>query len=241
MLGFRLSILMFQHLILAYKFPSPKTIKYNYNMKLNVMLATALLAMASSSISNAASYYVNNVITGGASDVLIEDSLDNLLDGGIVAIGYFTGGSPSSSLSEIGTTISNFNLLHSVLAGSYSEDLGDSLPGYFQSSVLGGASILAGNPLIGQAVYLFAGNQATLAASTEWGIVEVGTFVEEDSLFPVQYTANTSSALTPANIIIGSVDSSGANQTFQLAAVPEPSTVLLCTIGALALLRRRRI
>lgn len=212
-------------------------------MKIRLTFAAALLAMASTV--NAANYYVNNVIAGGPSDVLIETNGGALLDGGIVAIGYFTGGAPSSSLAEIGTTVSNFNLMHSVLAGSYAEDLGGAYAGYFQSNVLVGTSVLAGNGLIGQDLYMFAGNAGTLAASTEWAIVKVGTYVAEDAAFPVQYTANPSSALTAANLVIGSVDSvvnplSGTSQSLQLAAVPEPSAALLGALGVFGLLRRRR-
>ena len=216
-------------------------------MKTKLLFAAAVLAMAS--VSNGATYLVSNVASGTSNDVLIETKATGaLLNGGIVAIGWFTGGAPSSNLALITTTISNFNMQASVLAGSYSVDLGGSYAGYYQGSLVTGSTILTGNPLIGQGVYLFAGNASTLAASTEYAIVKVGTYTAEDAAFPNQYTANASSVLTPSNRVIGTLDSvgnplGGTSQSLKLDAVapiPEPSAALLGALGVLGLLRRRR-
>jgi hypothetical protein len=214
-------------------------------MKLKLSLVVALLAMNSNL--SAANYYVNNAVNGDGTDVLMATSSGTLLNGGIVAIGYFTGGAPSSNLGDIATTIANFNQQTTAVTGSYISDLGGSYAGYYQNSTIFlGADVLVANPLIGQGVYLFAGNAATLAGSTEWALLQVGTFIADNPPAIIQYTADALVAsTTPGNIVFGSLGSAtdifGTHTTFQLAAVPEPSAALLGALGALGLLRRRRI
>jgi hypothetical protein len=211
-------------------------------MKLKALFLAAFAALSLNG--QAANYYVNNVVAGGSTDVLIENNSGALLDGGIVAIGYFASGAPSSSIGDIQTTIANFTLQHSVLAGSPSADLGDSVAGYFQSSILAGGQITVGSPLLGLGVYLFAGNAATLAASTEFALVRVGT-IADDVPFNQQYTADAAAALTAGALIIGNVDTAanplgGVSQSLQLVPVPEPSVALLGLLGAVGFFRRRR-
>jgi MYXO-CTERM domain-containing protein len=215
-------------------------------MKMKLTLATALLVMASNV--HAASYVALNAVSGTSADVLIENVNGTLSSGGIVAIGHFTGGAPSSNLANIATTISNFQLQASALTGGYSASLEGAFAGYYEGTVVNGAQILTGNPLIGQGVYLFAGNAATLAASTAWALVQVGTYIADNPPLIVQYTANAKTAVTtPASIVFGTVDTApnpiaGTSSTLKLVAapIPEPSAALLGALGALGLLRRRR-
>lgn len=212
-------------------------------MKIKLTLASAFLVMASGV--QAASYYAFNSQAGNATDVLIENVNGSLSSGGIVAIGHFTGGAPSSSLANIATTIGNFQLQTSTLTGAFNASLEGTFAGYYESAIVSGPQILAGNSLIGQGVYLFAGNAATLAASTAWALVQVGTYIPDNPPLIVQYTANAKTAVTtPVSIVFGMVGSAanplgGTSSTLQLV-VPEPSAALLGAFGVLGLLRRRR-
>lgn len=210
-------------------------------MKLKTLFLAAIAAAATNA--NAANYYVSNAVSGDNTDTLVETANGALLNGGIAAIGYFNGGAPSSSLGNIQANIDNFVSLHSVIVGAPTADLGQ-VNGYYQSSILQGAQITAGNALLGQGVYLFIGNAATLAASTQFAIVKVGTFAD-DNPFVQQYTGDAAAAATAANRVIGNFDTAvnplgGTGPSLQLVAVPEASTALLGLLGAVGLLRRRR-
>ena len=213
-------------------------------MKMKLAFAAALVAMASNA--SAAVFAVSNVTTGyGYSDALFQLEDNSLSNGGIVAMGYFSG-TPSGNLVDIATTVGDFTILASGLTGSYSESLGGSFAGYIEE-IVQGASIIEPNSLIGKSLYVFAGNASTLAASTQWALVQVGTIFSDD---PVEQTYVAQAfSLTP---IIGTVGSytgnasglasgSEAYTTLKLvSAVPEPTAALLGAFGALGLLRRRR-
>ena len=212
-------------------------------MKIKIAFAAALMAMASNS--NAAVYTVSNVATGyGYSDALIQLEDNSLASGGIAALGYFSA-APSGDLANIATTISNFTILASALTGSYSETLGGSCAGYVDTTIQG-AAVIEPSSLIGQSLYFFVGNASTLAASTQWALVQVATILSDDP-FEQGYVAQPY-GLTP---IIGTIGSYTGNpsiiegtDTFTtlklVSAVPEPTTALLGAFGALGLLRRRR-
>jgi MYXO-CTERM domain-containing protein len=212
-------------------------------MKLKSTLAAFAIALTSQA--NAASYIISNVVSGdGTADALYQDVNDSLLDGGIVALGYFTGGTPSSSLNDITTTIAGFTLQASALTGSNSVNLGGSFAGYVEADLVSGATISGSNALIGQSMYVFVGNAATLETSTAWALASIGT-IQDDVPFNQEYNANPL-GVTP---LIGSVGSYTGNasgfgsstyNTLKLAAVPEPSAALLGAIGAVLLVVRRR-
>lgn len=213
-------------------------------MKFFTLLSSSLLL---ASHLYAANYYVNNVVTGDANDVLIVDTDNTPLDGGIVTIGWFTSGSPNTNISNISSTISDFNIAASIAPGSYSIDLDDSVPGYYQSDIVSGTDVLSGDARIGTGVYLFAGNGTTLANSTAIALLQVGTYIADNPPAINQYTADAAIAIsTPSAIVFGDT-TSGINSTiatghnaFRLQAIPEPSTTLLIVFGSMAMLRRRR-
>jgi hypothetical protein len=208
-------------------------------MKLKLAFASVLMALTVSS--QAATYIVSNV-GDGVIDVLFQAADNSLLDGGIVAIGYFQTGYSFTTSTDATT---NFTALAFALSGSPSATLSGSFKGYVEGSMVQGASILSGNALLGVPLYVFVGNSSTLAASTAFGLQQVSTFAN-DAPFEQSYTANLIGAPAPVFGTVGSYtgDAAGLGSntyaTLQLAAVPEPSTALLGTIGALALLRRRR-
>lgn len=199
---------------------------------------------------NAAIYAVSNVVSGyGYSDGLYQNTDNSLLDGGIVAFGVF-GGTGFDEL-DINTSISNFTILASALAGTNSETLVGSFPGYVET-VVDTASIVEPNALIGQTLYVFVGNMSTLAASTAFGLFSAG-IIQSDDPNEQTYLANPFSSFSPDTLLLGEVGSFTGNlmtdlnqtedtfQTLKLTApVPEPSAALLGGLGALAACVRRR-
>lgn len=222
-------------------------------MKLKLIAAAALIA--ASSHSNAAIYYVSNLVTGsGSSEALYQSAgLANapLLSGGIVALGYFPSNAyvPSSSLGDINTTISDFIIVAFALAGSNSAQLsGPGAAGYVDAAAVDLANIASNSPLVGRALYAFAGSASTLSTSTAWALKQVATLVDDEAA-EGEYFANPKGGVAPVIGTIGSFtgeplpDLAAGPSTFstlQLVAVPEPSAVLLGALGAIGLLRRRR-
>jgi len=212
-------------------------------MKLKLATLAGLAAL--NCTANAAIYLPSNVVTGTNRDVLFQTpgALNApLLSGGIVALGYFTGGAPSSNPALIMTTISNFTLQTFALTATFSVDLDGSFAGYVQGAEFNGPVIPLGSPLIDLPVYIFVGNAATLASSTAWALIQTATIAAD---IPVEqtYTAVPSLGNVPVlgsfGTFTGAVNEASATyNTLQL--VPEPSAALLGAIGALALLRRRR-
>jgi hypothetical protein len=211
-------------------------------MKLKLIIASTLICLSSHAL--AANYLISNVVAGDTTDVLFEDASGSLLSGGIISIGFFPAGAPSSTLNDISTTISAFTPTFSTVLGGPSVDLGGSFAGYVQSNIFSGAQITAGNPLLGQGVYLFVGNASTLAASTAVALLRVGT-VQDDVPFVQQYTGSATGTIVGnigmADTFTGNSGVATGNfRTVQLSAIPEPSSILLGAVGALGLLRRRR-
>jgi MYXO-CTERM domain-containing protein len=212
-------------------------------MKLTTALTAALIAMASNA--SAALYVVSNVGSGyGYSDALIQLEDNSLSSGGIVALGYFSS-APSASLEDIATTISNFTVLATGLTGTYSASLGGTFAGYVESETQG-AIISEASAEYNKSLYMFVGNAATLAGSTQWGLVQVAPVLFSDDPVENTYVAQPY-GLTPVIGTIGSYtgDASGfGSDTFTtlklVSAVPEPTAALLGSLGALGLLRRRR-
>lgn len=223
-------------------------------MKLKLMTVAALLA--ASTYTNAAVYYVSNLVTGSGSSEALYQSEGGanapLLSGGIVALGYFPTNAyvPSSSLSEISTTIANFTIVAFAAAGSDSAQLGGpGAAGYVDAAPVDTANIVGADARIGRALYVFAGNASTLGGSTAWALKQVAT-IADDEAAENEYFANPLGGAAPVIGTIGSFtgeplpDLGAGSSTFstlQLAAIPEPSAALLGALGALGLLRRRRI
>ncbi len=216
-------------------------------MKIKLSFVSALIAMASSA--NAATLAVSNVSTGlGDADALYENVDGTLVDGGIVAMGYFGSINPSGDIADIVATLADFTSLATGVIGGSSASLEGNYPGFVEAANTDLGDLLAGDPLIGKKLYAFVGNLSTLASSTAYALYLVDTFVEEQSGFGLTYLAQPY-GITP---LIGSIDSiiinsplaagsGGALETYStLKLVPEPSSALLGAVGALALLRRRR-
>lgn len=204
---------------------------------------------------NAANYSVSNLIAGsGPSDTLFQSSgaiNAPLLDGGIVALGYFPTNAyiPSGDIANIATTISDFTIVDFGLTGSFSAQLGAAgTAGYVDKATLDGSPIVGADPLIGRALYAFVGNSATLGGSSSFALKQVSTLAD-DTAAENDYTASPTGGVAP---VIGQINTGGFTgnpvgfgsstfNTLQLAdPVPEPSTLLLSAFGVLGLLRRKR-
>ena len=217
----------------------------------NILTFSALaVASASAAIIQVSSVPNLNGLTG---DFLVVDSLGNLLSTGFVGTGGF-----SSNDAAVATLVSNddFTGLISAFTPFIGTDdfvLGTQavlgvVPGAFTISV----APFTPTPFIGQSLYTFIGNGATLQSSTEFAL-----FLHTDKLAadpappatPTEYFMN----LTNGSSLIGSFGTknnvtdenlglAGATvATYQLVnAIPEPSTLLLSAIGVIGLLRRKR-
>lgn len=213
------------------------------------LLAGALL-FATGSISSAANYIISNV-SDGLTDTLFANEDNSLSTGGVVSLGVFTAGfDVAANLGNYAILASNFTTVFaSGLTGGPSGSLGLALaPGYTENPTVDNAPLLTGNTLINRTLYLFAGNLGTLATSTQVALLNMGLLQNEDG-GELDYVANPSFRV--GSPLIGKFGTQSGNlggqgvstfPTLQLqSAIPEPSAALLGAVGALGLLRRRRI
>jgi len=89
-------------------------------------------------------------------------------------------------------------------------------------------------------VYVVVGNAATKALSTDWAILRTTT----STFFPANVAlAATTTFSVPSGAALNPIPGAGSvsGNILTLQGVPEPSAALLGALGALSLLRRRRI
>lgn len=227
-------------------------------MKLKIgSLLTTFLLVANAT---AATLVVSNV-SSGPGDTLFADSSNALLSGGIVAIGIFPVGfdvAGNANLASVSNLVTNFTVLTSAITGSPAPSFAGSpsVPGYVEGGQFTGpvfSDILGSNATyvspVPQIMYGFVGNRSDLGSSTQFALFEIRT-ISDDSPFVQRYQSNPAGK----TLLLGSFDTftgnpdpnltsepgAGTYPTLKLAAVPEPTTFLLSSIGMLALLRRRR-
>lgn len=216
-------------------------------MKLKLLAAAALVAFATPA--SAALYTVSNVFTtSGAGDALFQNEDGSLLSGGVVAMGYFNA-DYTISTTDMAANIGAFTTVASALSGSASASLEGSFAGYVEAAGVNGGQITVGNSLLGRALFVFVGNAATLGASAQFAIKQIGV-IADDVPFNQEYLANPFAGAPPVLGNVGTFTGNAAGPngagssiytTLQLVTpVPEPSAALLGAVGALGLLRRRR-
>lgn len=206
------------------------------------ILKLSLLFLGFSAVSSAASISLANF--DGTSDPVILNPIINsggvALTTGIVVVGTFTA-EPTAPSDVLGATF--------VRAGSGS--LGFLGSGYFQGTI-NTPTLTAGDAFVGNSVYVVLGNGTTLLNSTEFAVWKAITN-SAGNLFTADNPTGGPSSVTVfnsvGNVLVGSkvpsFNSGGtgllpAIQLAPLAAIPEPSALLLSALGALALLRRKR-
>lgn len=193
---------------------------------------------------NAANYLVTNVNVGPGDTLYADDGNTLLSVGSIVTMGYFPASfDVAGNVANIAALIANYTIVASGAPGTASATLSGSFDGYVERPEVDGAALLGADPLIGRSLYSFIGEAATLAASTKYALVQVGTLAE-DAPNEFTYVANPSGQpilIGTTGVFAGNAGAGpGPYITLKLAAVPEPSVFILSAFGVLGLLRRRR-
>jgi MYXO-CTERM domain-containing protein len=210
-------------------------------------LIAVVLFCGLSSVSNAANYLISNV-GDGITDTLYADKDNTILPGGIVTLGLFASGfDVVANKNDIALLLTNFNTIFASGAiGGASVTLGRAYAGYTEYEQVDGSQLLTGNTQIGRVLYSFVGNGETLATSTQYALLDMGAFQNEDG-GELNYGSNPPNALSTVLGTYGTKtgdlggQGNGSYKTLKLAlSVPEPSAALLGALGVLGLLRRRR-
>ena len=226
-------------------------------MKYKVSLLVGAI-VASFAVSNLYAVTINiggSNVSNGVGDQVVVDNTGNVILGasGIATIGYF------SSISD--PTSASLTTLASDFISLASTDFGESLPanGLFviDGSIESDSAAFA--DALGNDLYLFLGDATSLSASTSVGLINIGEQLEVPSgLIPPSVSIDYSGGLfaNGGEVVLGEITDTdvifaAANGTtilndlvstgsFQLVAVPEPSSAALVGLGGLALILRRR-
>lgn len=210
-------------------------------MKTTLLLIAGLCFGAVAS--NAATVTLANVQGGPGVDILWADLDGNPLTSGSVSVGYFSATVTEVDISTIEglfDNLANFTTLQSAVPGT---STAFAAPGYLAEE----PTTFSPAGLIGRNLYAIATDAASLGAALEtsgFSLFRVSPILEDVPL-PNDYVANPAGG----TIILGEAGTytgdlglgEGDTATLNLVAVPEPSAALLGALGALGLLRRRRI
>jgi hypothetical protein len=225
-------------------------------MKSNILsLAFVVLAAGSAS---AASYIFNNGSSATANGVVDSDG-NSFRSGttvgqaltatgtygnwtsagpGVLAVGVFS----TDDLSSLGKT---------SLIAAFTNSFGSGTFGAGPSGQRGtfslspAATTITGSAYAGKNMYLFAGNGATFADSTQFLVLKNDTtWLATDDAIPtattVSFLASNTTVLLGFDLADVRTTNTDSSITAGFQMVPEPSAALLGAVGALGLLRRRR-
>jgi hypothetical protein len=214
----------------------------------NTLLVVAAL-VAATLTTKAATYSLFNVAGGPGVDTLWANADGTLMNGtGFVTMGYFSSNPLTTDIDTIAELVALKSTFTSVQTATPGLSAAFTAPGFLAEDAAIVSLITGSNALIGRKLYAIASDAADLASATEgnaFSLFEVATIVD-DVPFEQNYVANPA-GVTPIIGVLGTYDDSagslglGEGTYTTLNLVPEPSAALLGAIGALGLLRRRRI
>lgn len=219
-------------------------------------LTVSIMSSASAAFIQSSSLFE---LDGTGSDTIILGGVlpNNPLTSGIAASGTFS--INDAAVDALVATKSYQSLVAAFGLGTLlgSSDFANDASDVFGLAVPGAYAFSSGTnfnetPIIGQTLYSFVGNGATLAASTYFALYRHNTTLAADPAIPPE--TNYDLKLTGGSLLLGTLgtkeltipDLAGGAQSYRTitlegVAIPEPSAALLGAIGALGLLRRRRI
>lgn len=219
-----------------------------------LIASTALVASAFPAL--ATTVTINLSFTQSADARLIEDSSGNAASGVYAFIGAFTS-APISSTS-ITDIASNFRQFSATSMGPTPQDGIDGFPGLatdFTDDYNTPGSNQANYDFSGLGIYVVIANvsdTANLSSATQLAVISDNDALST-WLFPTGNTPPPSQSINVLNdidaddVIIGSLDSltiggdfAGTYSSIKLQAIPEPSSLALLGLGAVATLFRRR-
>lgn len=222
-------------------------------MKLKTLILAGFAMISGTLVSHGAQFIINNVAFGPG-DYLFATSNNSLMNSGVVAFGYFNSSSITTAdvdtIPELYGQLGNFITVTSGIPGSFSTTLGGSFPGYLEQTVFTNGPFVtpggANDALLNRPIYAIMSSAASLGsalATDEFGLYQVAIFLDDGGT-ENQYFADPAGRapiIGSNGTFIGDAGGgSGTYNTFQMAVVPEPSTLLLSALGVLALLRRKR-
>lgn len=215
---------------------------------LAILTAAALVGGA-----HGATYIVSNN-QGFDSSAVVDNTGTRLTNTtGSAAFGFFSSDAAVTSASSAGTLLSAFTEFGSNQATFITPVAPLSFSGLFNlQGTVSGASL--DSTFAGKNIYLIAGNSTTLATATQFLVLKLTATFGSSAAEPINSTLtvdSTSGAAGTATYTVLRGSNTGpantvspldgvAEASFQLAAIPEPSSVLLAGLGSLLLLRRRR-
>ncbi len=210
-----------------------------------------IVAFAIGSQAHSATISTSNLATAPAESRLFYNTNGNSLAAGYAAFGYFSTLIDSDFATRNGLELAqDFNVLGSPENTFVYTDFGptNTISGIIEFSAI--ADTTPPSDFIGKAAYLVVGNGATLATSTEAFIYFANITIAGDPSSPVNLDLSVANpqgsvklglANFTGDVFIGANNAGTITNGYQLVTlVPEPSTLLLSTIGVLGLLRRKR-
>lgn len=163
-----------------------------------------------------------------------------ILMGGVVQVGSFLSGDPSALIAGLNSPAGLATLLSDFISFGSSNAIGSDFVGLYASDK--SSPLTVGSPLIGKPIYTMIGNNASLAASTELGIVRhPGSFAADAPVF-----AGLADLSDPATVILYGGRGAGVSTALGLSTqslrlgVPEPSVALLLVLGLATVAGRRQ-
>lgn len=211
------------------------------------MKISLLILLVSSSLVSAATLNIGNVNDPNTTNGITTSNGTLLANGtGSVQVGYFSGVSDVAGAS-LATLVSSFNPYGNLI--NFGAGYGTDGAGLFQGAVSGGAVT---TPYANQSLYLMITNSSAgytalgITAATQVLIWNPGlSFPASEPFTPTINLQNGQGTLVQGgfNNYTNTFTAFGgtiAVASYNLVAIPEPSTLLLSALGVFALLRRRR-